>query len=628
MSEQLNEQSRGSGNLDDASLVHADATSLPAFQARSGQATAKPACGTMTMSMALDHYVGHAVVDAKRLMMIARDVRRAFRLEPSLADLPANGHSVRFTLKKFGGAKSNQNMRSSIRAVLKFIHHDVPREQTSLALKGKWEALLASVDDSNYKKFRLLRFARYCQQRLIEPADVTDLVMADFYAWLIKIDTVKDTSRFQRDVITAWNTCFDLSNGPCLRLLLLPKHNAPPQLTPSLDDMHEDVANEIVKALEFMANDAAVKEKRKRFDKREASDGGQQPERKKLSESTCESYGKYIRRAVRILGDDPDRAGATVSLREITAPAAMEFIMNAMSDELLERGKGERSLHLMGCAILFLAKHYFVVSEADLVEIKRMYLQVTRPEPKMTVKNLKRLRSLVLQKRHELMRLPAKLLNGAVKAVKEGRKTPRLLVDAQVAVAVAILPTIPIREKNLAAIRLGEHLTIPERRGTTGRLSIPGTLVKNGVEIDRLVPVDVAEVLREYIKHVLPLLRADPSSNALFPGRHGDTTRGAACLGTMVSKRIKEHLGVDVNLHLFRHFVALMYLEEHPGEYEVVRILLGNRNLEIVKAFYAGAEHDAAVAKANTVVANVKFDAGLNPKNMLEVTGKPKRRGI
>ena len=580
---------------------------------------------TMTMSLALNHYSAHANVDAQKLKLVGRDVRRAFKLEPSLADLPANGHSVKFILAKFGGSKTNQNMRSNIRGVLKFLHDNVPREQTSLALNGEWKALLATVEKSNYKRFRLLRFARYCQQRLIEPAAVTDLVMADFYDFLLKLDTLKDTRRLLREMITAWNTCFDRSIHPSLHLLVLPERNALPQLTPSLDDMPAAVAEEIVKALDFMATDAA-QSKRKRFDRRDANEGGPQAERKALSESTCNSYGKYIRRAVRTLGEDPDRDGAAVSLREIASPAAMEFIMNTMLDELLSRKKGERSLHLMGCAILFLAKYYFVVGEADLIQIRRMYLQVARPEPKMTVKNLRRLRALVIEKRHELMRLPAKLLNGAVKDIKAGGSKPRLLVDAQVAVAVALLPDIPIREKNLAAIRLKEHLTISARRGTTGRVKIPGNLVKNGLEIDRLVPVDVAEVLREYIRYVLPLLRTNPGSNALFPGRGDDTTRGPACLGTHVSRRIREHLGVEMNLHLFRHFIALLYLEEHPGEYEVVRILLGNRNLEIVKAFYAGAEHDAAVAKANAVVSRLKSAAGLNPKNMLEVTQKPRRR--
>ena len=580
---------------------------------------------TMTMSLALDYFDAKATCDPKRRKMIVLDVKRAFKREPVMAGLPANGHSVRYTLKKFAESKTSKNMISSIRAVLKFVHDDVPRSQTTVVLDCAWTALLNRGNIPKYKRFNFARLARYCQQRGIEPKDVTDAVLADFYEYIEQLDTIKEPRKLLCSIVSSWNTYLKYDNELRLQRLNLPKLNSLPQLTPAMSDLSGSIAAELGQVLEFMAADP-VASKRKRFDRREASEGGPRSERKQLSKSTCLSYGKYLRRAVRTLGEDPDRDGPVVSLREIVSPENVEFILNTMSDELEARAKGERALSLMGCAILYLAKHYYAVDEADLVQIKRMYNQVGRPEPKMTVKNLRRLRSLVLAKRHELMRLPAKLLNRTIKAIKEGRRAARLLVDAQVAVVVAILPTIPIREANVAAIRRGEHLQVSERRGTTGRLTIPAALVKNGVAIDRLVPVDVAEVLRAYIKHVLPLLRADPNSTALFPGRKGNTTRGPACLGTKVSERIREHLGIEMNLHLFRHFVALMYLEEHPGEYEVVRILLGNRNLEIVKAFYAGAEHDAAIARANKVVAKVKLDAGLNPKNMLEVTEKPKRR--
>ena len=604
----------------------ADSSSLPVSAVSPKPAVDSLSCTTMTMRMALADFSSKADVDPKRLKLVVRDVTRAFKLEPMLADLPANGRSIRYVLQKFSRTKTLQNMRSNVRAVLKSANGVSSRGRTSIVLGIEWESLLGQEDVIRHRRHSLLRFARYCQQRNIKPADVTDKIFAKFSDWIEELETRKNPRKLMLAIVAVWNEIF-VREQPSLHRLSVPALNILPQLTPSIDDLPDAVAAEIGKIMEFMSSDPCQK-KRKRFDRREASEGGPQNERKKLSESTCLSYGKYIRRAVRILGEDPDREGAVVNLQEIIEPANMEFIMNCMSDELEAREKGERSLSLMGCAILFLARHYYAASEADLIQIKRMYNQVSRPEPKMTVKNLQRLRSLVLRKRHELMRLPAKLLNSAIKAIKEGRRTPRLLVDAQVAVAIAMLLSIPIREKNLAGIRVGEHLTIPAHRGTAGRLTIPKELVKNGVEIDRLVPVDVAQVLREYQKHVLPLLRSNAQSNALFPGRKDNSTRGPACLGTKVSERIKAHLGIEMNLHLFRHFVALIHLEEHPGDYEVVRILLGNRNLEIVKAFYAGAEHDAAIAKANAVVSQVKLDAGLNPKNMLEVTDKLKiRRG-
>ena len=579
--------------------------------------------GAMTMREALDHYQAQAVVDPKRRTLIVRDVKRAFRFQPALADVPANGHSVRFLLEKFAIGKTTQNIRSNVKALLKWVHDEIPRDRVSVTLSNEWDALLSSTALSRFRRFNLQRLARFCQGRQVQPSDVTDVVVATFYSLILKHGTVKDPRQLLRAIVSSWDVLIK-SGHPSLHQLKLPRLTNLPQLTPSLGDMPDEVAAEITAVYAFMMADPA-EVKRRRFDRRETSAGGPKKTRKKLAESSSTSYVKYYRRAVRTLDEDPDRDNLPVTLRDIVIPANMEFIMNTMSDELSDRNKGERSLHLMGCAILYLATHYFTVSESDLGEITRLYHQVGRPEPKMTVKNLRRLQSLVLTKRHELLRLPALLLSPAIKAIQAGLRTPRLLVDAQVAVAIAILLSIPIREKNLAAIRLDKHLRLSGQRGTAAHLLIPGEMVKNGLEIDRVVPVDVAELLRAYVKNVLPLLRSSAGSTALFPGRGDDSTRGPAGLGSQVSKRIKRHLGIEMNLHLFRHYIAMLYLEEHPGEYEVVRLLLGNKSLEIVKKFYAIAEQPAAHAKANRAVARLKLDAGLNPQNMLEVTKKPKR---
>jgi integrase len=58
---------------------------------------------------------------------------------------------------------------------------------------------------------------------------------------------------------------------------------------------------------------------------------------------------------------------------------------------------------------------------------------------------------------------------------------------------------------------------------------------------------------------------------------------------------VRERIGLDVHLHLFRHIAAKLYLDAHPGQYEVVRRLLGHKQIETTVAFYAGAETAAAV---------------------------------
>jgi integrase len=46
--------------------------------------------------------------------------------------------------------------------------------------------------------------------------------------------------------------------------------------------------------------------------------------------------------------------------------------------------------------------------------------------------------------------------------------------------------------------------------------------------------------------------------------------------------------------HRFRHAAAKIYLDRNPGQYEVIRQLLGHKDIQTTIAFYAGAESASA----------------------------------
>jgi integrase len=75
-------------------------------------------------------------------------------------------------------------------------------------------------------------------------------------------------------------------------------------------------------------------------------------------------------------------------------------------------------------------------------------------------------------------------------------------------------------------------------------------------------------------------------------------------MGSRLTKRLRAEIGIDMNLHLFRHFGAMLYLEAHPGQYEVVRRLLGHRELSQTLNAYVGFEAGTATRLfAETVMA-------------------------
>jgi integrase len=75
----------------------------------------------------------------------------------------------------------------------------------------------------------------------------------------------------------------------------------------------------------------------------------------------------------------------------------------------------------------------------------------------------------------------------------------------------------------------------------------------------------------------------------LFPGG-GSGHKSLQKLGTQITDRIAAETGVRMTAHQFRHAAAAIYLKHRPGEYEMIRRLLGHRNIVTATRFYCGLE--------------------------------------
>ena len=49
-------------------------------------------------------------------------------------------------------------------------------------------------------------------------------------------------------------------------------------------------------------------------------------------------------------------------------------------------------------------------------------------------------------------------------------------------------------------------------------------------------------------------------------------------------------MGLDFNVHLFRHAAGKIFLDKNPGNYEVVRQLLRHKSIATTTGAYSGAE--------------------------------------
>jgi integrase len=59
---------------------------------------------------------------------------------------------------------------------------------------------------------------------------------------------------------------------------------------------------------------------------------------------------------------------------------------------------------------------------------------------------------------------------------------------------------------------------------------------------------------------------------------------------------------LTVNVHLFRHVCAYLFLKAHPGEYETVRLLLGHSSSAVTERAYCGLERADAVRRYDSLI--------------------------
>ena len=61
-------------------------------------------------------------------------------------------------------------------------------------------------------------------------------------------------------------------------------------------------------------------------------------------------------------------------------------------------------------------------------------------------------------------------------------------------------------------------------------------------------------------------------------------------LSEQTSDRLWKELGLEITPHQFRHAAAYLMLKADPGNYELVRRVLGHRSMGTTRDFYIGLE--------------------------------------
>jgi hypothetical protein len=165
----------------------------------------------------------------------------------------------------------------------------------------------------------------------------------------------------------------------------------------------------------------------------------------------------------------------------------------------------------------------------------------------------------------------------------------RAAVLAQIAVAVAILTVAPVRLGNLASIRLGENLTKPGGPHSNFWLTFPKYDVKNRTPLQFKLDEMVTSIINEYVHDFRPALMRGSNADWLFPGEAGNHKEKIS-FSTQIVERVQKSTGLRITVHQFRHAAGALILKHRPGEYELVRRILGHKSVQTTKNFYLSLE--------------------------------------
>ncbi len=214
----------------------------------------------------------------------------------------------------------------------------------------------------------------------------------------------------------------------------------------------------------------------------------------------------------------------------------------------------------------------------------------------------------------EVIRLPQKLMAEA----RANRKTKpyRAAVTAQLAIAILILIRAPIRMQNLASIQIGLNLVKPGGPEASYMLVFPDYDVKNGVPLEFAFDETTTATIDEYIHQFRPQLMRGFNHDYLFAGG-AQGPKLTRTLSEQISERLWKELGREITPHQFRHAAAYIMLKADPGNYELVRRVLGHSNIATTRNFYIGLETLEATRLFSEMVTDLARDekpTNLNPK--------------
>jgi integrase len=454
------------------------------------------------------------------------------------------------------------NIKSLFRQALGMVTPVMPG-RSDAPLSAAWDALMGHLAGNRHRpdRIRVMRLVRWLSGEEIAPEAVATADLGRFEKRLLGEALLKNPAATWRDAVEAWNRCVEKVPGwPQLRIerqsrketYTLPWSAFPESLKADVDAWLRRLA---CVDLDDEGPVRAVK-----------------PSTRRTREYQLRSFCSAL----------VHKGVAAEQLRALADCLSLDHLKLGLNFYLERRHNTTSStVHAMATMLTSVARHWLKADDKTLAVMRKVAAKLRVRNTGLTQKNRDRLRAL-----HDpetvkrLLQLPQVLEREAErKRVSEQRR--RIL--AQMAVAIEILLLAPVRIGNLAAIHLDRNL---RRVGKVYQLVIDAADVKNSQTLEFELQEQTCRLIDHYLAHHR---QAETGNRYLFPGA-GQEPKTISTMRGQIERAVKDYVGIDVNPHLFRHIAAAFFLKANPGQYEMVRLLLGHKSMETTMRFYAGLE--------------------------------------
>jgi integrase len=464
-------------------------------------------------------------------------------------------------------AKTLQNHKSNAKSALLWLAREKGVPEHGAPLTPVWQVLWSEIGDALVRS-RLSSLMRFCSANKLAPAEVDEAVLDRFMDYRSRTGSSSDDA-FRRLLARAWNANVGTIPGWPVRTLTVPL--AKPAVEQEWEDSPEGLRRDVEQYLQGL-----TKVRRSR--------NGQRI--RPLKPSTIRTRRAEQQAVARMAVKTGVPVASLTSLSALLAPEVAEKVLEAYWARNGENPK----LYTIDLARRFfaIAKETKCLDDAacERLDELRRYFEDYRQEG-LTEKNIALIRQVLTP---GVWSLVVKLPLAMMAAARQQHAPVRAAVTAQIGVAIAILTVAPVRLANLAAIHLGANLIQPAGPDSNYWLVFPDYDVKNRIKLEYPLPQYLTELIDEYVHDFRPTLMRGTNEDWLFPGqcRGG---KGKICLSGQITERIWKATGVRVTVHQFRHAAGAIILKQRPGEYELVRQILGHRSAQTTIKAYIGLEN-------------------------------------